>query len=259
MNDYNNKKTTITNLTIPIDVDQSTVDNSSCLCTSTSLNSSSIKYDQNSGYVCCTTSTTCEDDEDKAAVNKVCEKTFGYSVESMVKIESSPRLESAMNNDLFRKIDHTGIYVPPIDSIKFKNGATIVQFSDGTKTVVRPSKNDEFDYERGVIYALIKRIYGEFDPETGEFTTAGFSRKFSQLVRSALDVDKKKTVDEILDPEKYQKLKEKAEAEKARIDKIRENRFIRKIKRQARHDAKYDMLREKFYKKYRDEMNTAQD
>lgn len=257
MNDYYNEKTTITNLTIPIDVDQPTVDNSSCLHTSS--NSSSIKYDQNSGYVCCTVSTTCDDDE--AAINKACLKTFGCRADNIVNIEfeSSPRLESAMNNGLFKRINRTGIYVPPIDSIKFKNGATIVQFSDGTKTVVRPSKNDEFDYEKGVLYALVKRLYSEFDPETGEFTTEGFSRKIGTLVKSALDVDKKKTVDEVLNPEKYAKLKEKAEAEKARIEKIRENHFIRKIKRQARHDAKYDMLREKYYNQYRDELNTAQD
>lgn len=256
MNDYYNKKTTITTVTIPIDVNQPTIDNSSCLCTSS--NSDSIKYDQNSGYVCCTASTTC-DDEDAVAINKACMKTFGCRVENIVELETSKRVMKALDDGMLSSIDRTGIYVPPISNIKFKNGATIVQFSDGTKTVVRPSKNDEFDYEKGVLYALVKRLYGEFDPETGEFTTEGFSRKIGMLVKSALDVDKKKTVDEVLNPEKYAKLKEKAEAEKARIEKIRENHFIRKIKRQARHDAKYDMLREKYYNQYRDELNTAQD
>lgn len=204
-------------------------------------------------------STECYDDDNAELVTEACENAFGCRVESVVEIETSKRVMSALNDGLFSSIDRTGVYIPPISNIKFKNGATIIQFSDGTKTVVRPSKNDEFDYEKGVLYALVKRLYGEFDPETGEFTTEGFSRKIGTLVKSALDVDKKKTVDEVLNPEKYAKLKEKAEAEKARIEKIRENHFIRKIKRQARHDAKYDMLREKFYKKYCDEMSNPQD
>lgn len=52
-----------------------------------------------------------------------------------------------------------------IKKVIFNPPATVVYFSDGSKTVVRCSKNDTFDKEKGLALALAKRACGN----TGSF------------------------------------------------------------------------------------------
>lgn len=47
-----------------------------------------------------------------------------------------------------------------IDRVIFNGPATIVIWADGTKTVVKCSKNDIYDAEKGLAMAISKRLYG---------------------------------------------------------------------------------------------------
>ncbi len=46
-----------------------------------------------------------------------------------------------------------------IEKVIFNPPATIVLFKDGSKTVVKTTKGDKFDYELGFLYAMAKHIF----------------------------------------------------------------------------------------------------
>ena len=46
-----------------------------------------------------------------------------------------------------------------IEKVIFNPPATIVLFKDGSKTVVKITKGDKFDYELGFLYAMAKHIF----------------------------------------------------------------------------------------------------
>jgi hypothetical protein len=48
-----------------------------------------------------------------------------------------------------------------IKRVIFHDPATIVYWSDGTKTVVKCGKNDKFDKEKGLAMAIVKHVYGD--------------------------------------------------------------------------------------------------
>lgn len=50
--------------------------------------------------------------------------------------------------------------MPKIEKVIFNPPATIVQWKDGTKTVVKCQDGDEFDWEKGLAMAYVKRAYG---------------------------------------------------------------------------------------------------
>ena len=80
--------------------------------------------------------------------------------------------------------------------------ATTIYFADGSKVTVTNSKNDavmgpdgkftEESYERGVIYAIVKRLFGEYVKTANgiELKCEGFGRKLKELVNSAYNVKK---------------------------------------------------------------------
>lgn len=47
-----------------------------------------------------------------------------------------------------------------IKKVIFNDPATIVIWTDGTKTVVKCSENDIFDPEKGLAMAIVKKVYG---------------------------------------------------------------------------------------------------
>lgn len=51
-------------------------------------------------------------------------------------------------------------YRPEIKNVIFNDPATIVFWTDGTKTVVKCQEGDEFDPEKGLTMAIAKKIYG---------------------------------------------------------------------------------------------------
>ena len=50
--------------------------------------------------------------------------------------------------------------IPEIKNVIFNDPATIVFWEDGTKTVVKCQDGDEFDPEKGLAMAIVKRAYG---------------------------------------------------------------------------------------------------
>lgn len=50
--------------------------------------------------------------------------------------------------------------IPEIKNVIFNNPATIVFWEDGTKTVVKCQDGDEFDPEKGLAMAIVKKAYG---------------------------------------------------------------------------------------------------
>ena len=51
-------------------------------------------------------------------------------------------------------------YIPEIKNVIFNDPATIVFWEDGTKTVVKCQDGDEFDPEKGLAMAIVKKAYG---------------------------------------------------------------------------------------------------
>ncbi len=51
-------------------------------------------------------------------------------------------------------------YRPEIKNVIFNDPATIVFWTDGTKTVVKCQEDDEFDPEKGLTMAIAKKVYG---------------------------------------------------------------------------------------------------
>lgn len=54
-----------------------------------------------------------------------------------------------------RKVEY-----PTINYVLFNNPATIIFWSDGTKTVVKCDKNEEYDPEKGMAMAVAKKFLG---------------------------------------------------------------------------------------------------
>lgn len=50
--------------------------------------------------------------------------------------------------------------LPEIKNVIFNNPATIVFWSDGTKTVVKCQYDDVFDREKGLAMAICKKVFG---------------------------------------------------------------------------------------------------
>lgn len=78
-----------------------------------------------------------------------------------------------------------------------KTLATIMYFKDGTKVSVVNSVTDKVDLdadgnvthdtkERGIVYALIKRLIGRWN-ENGTFETPGLGRELNYLIKNAYD------------------------------------------------------------------------
>lgn len=70
-------------------------------------------------------------------------------------------------------VRNTPLYTPTIKKIVVNNKTTIVLWEDGTKTIVRPSANDNYDLEAAVCAAIAKKIYG---------TNSAFKRMIKEKV-----------------------------------------------------------------------------
>lgn len=108
-------------------------------------------------------------------------------------------------------------HIPEIKNVIFNDPATIVFWEDGTKTVVKCQDGDEFDPEKGLAMAIVKKAYGNkgsycnkmkkwlpkeeqvgtnsilrsiFVPQEFTFTIDGekFSKSFKKGISDALDI-----------------------------------------------------------------------
>ena len=96
----------------------------------------------------------------KTAINSV------YGV-SMFEKEEEPMPTNTPNDFIFKLINNGGLIVHTrrqinmqrIKKVIFNDPATIVFWSDGTKTVVKCGNNDAFDPEKGLAMAISKKFF----------------------------------------------------------------------------------------------------
>ena len=96
----------------------------------------------------------------KTAINSV------YGV-SMFEKEEEPMPTNTPNDFIFKLINNGGLIIHTrrqinmqrIKKVIFNDPATIVFWSDGTKTVVKCGDNDAFDPEKGLAMAISKKFF----------------------------------------------------------------------------------------------------
>lgn len=69
-------------------------------------------------------------------------------------------LKSMRHKMLARPTEKQKESLPPIEDVIFNNPATIVKWSDGTKTVVKCGKYDTYSKEVGLAMAICKKAFG---------------------------------------------------------------------------------------------------
>ena len=124
------------------------------------------------------------------------------------------RFENRKENNMGSEKKTTGIMVTAVSEIRglhtvelkikkviFNDPATIVFWSDGTKTVVKAGANDIFDPEKGLAMAISKKVlgnnykaYGRFkkwlpkeykEPESSDGGLEGLTKAFDNLRKTA--------------------------------------------------------------------------
>ena len=85
-----------------------------------------------------------------------------------------------------------------ITNVIFNNPATIVFWSDGTKTVVKCDERDEFDPEKGLAMAICKKYFG------GGFYNDIFKKWIPEEDAPVIEIDGQITMNEIA--EKFEHL-----------------------------------------------------
>lgn len=68
-------------------------------------------------------------------------------------------IEHRLNDDPYHRVLDMDVR-PKIKDVIFNDPATIVFWADGTKTVVKCQEGDEFDPEKGLTMAIVKKVYG---------------------------------------------------------------------------------------------------
>ena len=91
-----------------------------------------------------------------------------------------------------------------ITNVIFNNPATIVFWSDGTKTVVKCDERDEFDPEKGLAMAICKKHFG------GGFYNDIFKKWIPEEDAPVIEIDGQITMNEIA--EKFQRLAKAAKS-----------------------------------------------
>lgn len=51
---------------------------------------------------------------------------------------------------------------PEVKEVIYSDNVTVVKFADGRKTITRCSKGDEYDREKGILFALVKAAYPDW-------------------------------------------------------------------------------------------------
>lgn len=82
-------------------------------------------------------------------------------------LNSNFEVEKYCYNDVIATLDFlnsiygmSSSHIPEIKNVIFNDPATIVFWEDGTKTVVKCQDGDEFDPEKGLAMAIVKKAYG---------------------------------------------------------------------------------------------------
>lgn len=85
------------------------------------------------------------------------DQVIGKAIHAAMAIDYSRlSMEQAKKNDIVK----FGMYSVSIRKVIFNNPATVVMWSDGTKTVVKCSPEDTYDMEKGLAMAIVKKMAG---------------------------------------------------------------------------------------------------
>lgn len=80
--------------------------------------------------------------------------------------------------------DMLTLVVPEIERVIFHEPATIVFWNDGTKTVVKCMEGEEFDEEKGIAMAFMKKVCGD-----------GYMRKIRRHIPVKISTEEEKNVE----------------------------------------------------------------
>lgn len=87
--------------------------------------------------------------------------TAKVSYRSLYDIRNDAEVPRNIYRDLLNSTYGIGsLRIPEIKNVIFNDPATIVFWEDGTKTVVKCQDGDEFDPEKGLAMAIVKKAYG---------------------------------------------------------------------------------------------------
>ena len=102
-------------------------------------------------------------------INEILTKIASNSVYGVLKFEKEeePMPTNTPNDFIFKLINNGGLIIRTrrqinmqlIKKVIFNDPATIVYWSDGTKTVVKCGDNDAFDPEKGLAMAISKKFF----------------------------------------------------------------------------------------------------
>lgn len=70
------------------------------------------------------------------------------------------RISNTMYGAYSNHVNCNCFFIPQIKNVIFNPPATIVFWNDGTKTVVKCQKGDEFNLEKGITMAFFKKMHG---------------------------------------------------------------------------------------------------
>lgn len=94
---------------------------------------------------------------DLTGVMIVNDQVIGKAINAAMAIDYSRQsMEQAKKNDIVK----FGMCSVSIRKVIFNDPATIVLWSDGTKTVVKCGPEDAFDMEKGLAMAIVKKMAG---------------------------------------------------------------------------------------------------
>ena len=91
---------------------------------------------------------------------KITEPKLSYEDYYRKDFELQRNIYCNMLNSMYGIRTATMNYIPEIKNVIFNDPATIVFWDDGTKTVVKCQDGDEFDPEKGLAMAIVKKTYG---------------------------------------------------------------------------------------------------
>ena len=85
-------------------------------------------------------------------------------------------------------------HIPEIKNVIFNDPATIVFWEDGTKTVVKCQDGDEFDPEKGLAMAIVKKAYGN---------KGSYCNKMKKWLPKEEQVDTNNILDSVFVPKEF--------------------------------------------------------
>lgn len=102
----------------------------------------------------------------------------------VITTDDNTNVQIFINEQCLKSLFINSTYCPKIKKIIFNNPTTIVFFEDESKSIVKASNEDSFNKTTGVIYAIIKRIYGSIDLYDNEVKGNGYMNHLEKIIET---------------------------------------------------------------------------